>query len=153
MILWRLSGVEHADAFDGGYGLLFDGRWNTAGRPVTYAATSSSLYVLEKLVHIEDPALMPALVMVRYEAPDDLAITRITIAELPDDWTRAESVTQAAGDAWHAALETPLLQVPSAVVSIAGSPDLNLLVNHRHPDAARIRLVAAEPFTLDVRLF
>lgn len=57
MILWRLSGVEHARAFDGSYGLLFDGRWNTMGRPVTYAATSPSLCVLEKLVHIEDPAL------------------------------------------------------------------------------------------------
>jgi hypothetical protein len=33
MILWRLSGVEHARVFDGGYGLLFDGRWNTVGGP------------------------------------------------------------------------------------------------------------------------
>lgn len=153
MILWRLSGVEHARAFDGGYGLLFDGRWNTMGRPVTYAATSPSLCVLEKLVHIEDPALMPALVMVCYEAPDDLAIARIALTDLPDDWTRTESMTQAAGNAWHAALKTPLLQVPSAIVPVAGSPDLNLVINHRHPDAARIRIAAAEPFTLDVRLF
>jgi RES domain-containing protein len=153
MILRRLSGVEHARAFDGGYGLLFDGRWNTMGRPVTYAATSPSLCVLEQLVQIEDPALMPALVMVCYEAPDDLAIARMALTDLPDDWTRAESVTQAAGNAWHAALETPLLQVPSAIVPVAGSPDLNLVINHRHPDAARIRIAAAEPFTLGVRLF
>jgi RES domain-containing protein len=119
---------------------------------LTYAATSPSLCVLEKLVHIEDPALMPALVMIRYEAPDDLAITRLAVTDLPDDWTRAESVTQAKGDAWQAALETPLLQVPSAIVPVAGSPDLNLLINHRHPDAARIRIVAAGPFTLNVRL-
>ncbi len=64
MLLWRLSGVQYASAFDGGYGLLFEGRWNTAGHAVTYCASSPSLCVLEKLVHIEDPDLLPALIMV-----------------------------------------------------------------------------------------
>ena len=73
MLLWRLSGVAHARTFDGGYGLLFDGRWNTAGHAVTYCSTSPSLCVLEKLIHIEDPQLMPPLVMVRYDVPDNLA--------------------------------------------------------------------------------
>lgn len=39
MILWRLSREQHARAFDGGYGLLYNGRWNTAGHAVTYGAT------------------------------------------------------------------------------------------------------------------
>ncbi|HSU06220.1 MAG TPA: RES family NAD+ phosphorylase, partial [Acetobacteraceae bacterium] len=46
MLLWRLSGRQHANAFDGGYGLLFNGRWNTVGHAVTYCATSPSLCVL-----------------------------------------------------------------------------------------------------------
>jgi RES domain-containing protein len=153
MILWRLSGVQHAHAFDGGYGLLFDGRWNTAGHAVTYAATSPALCVLEKLVHIDDPALMPDLVMVSYEVSGDLAIQAITLSELPTDWTRQESVTQSMGDDWHASLEAPLLRIPSAIVPIDSSPDVNVVINHRHPDAAHIRIVATEPFTLDVRLF
>lgn len=153
MILWRLSGETHARAFDGGYGLLFDGRWNTVGHAVTYAATSPSLCVLEKLVHIEDPALMPALVIVRYEVPDDLAVREIGVTGLPDDWRLQESLTQTLGDDWHAGRETPLLKVPSAIVPLGGSPDLNMVINHRHPEAARIRIMAAEPFTLDVRLF
>jgi RES domain-containing protein len=57
MLLWRLSIRRYANIFDGGYGLLFDGRWNTVGHAVTYCATSPSLCVLENLVHIEDPAL------------------------------------------------------------------------------------------------
>jgi RES domain-containing protein len=153
MILWRLSGAAHARAFDGGYGLLFDGRWNTAGHAVTYAATSPSLCILEKLVHIEDPALLPALVMVRYEVPDDMMSTVMSVRDLPEDWTRAESLTQAMGDAWHAGQETPLLRAPSVIVPLDGAPDMNVVINHRHPDAARIRIAAAEPFTLDVRLF
>ncbi len=52
MLLWRLSGKHHAHAFDGWYGLFFDGRWNTMGHAVTYCATSPALCVLEKAVHI-----------------------------------------------------------------------------------------------------
>lgn len=91
MRLWRLSLARHARAFDGGYGLLFDGRWNTVGRPVTYCATSPALCVLEKLVHVEDPLLLPALMMVRYEAPDDLAVDDVPLSALPTDWRRRES--------------------------------------------------------------
>ena len=69
MLLWRLSGLRHASAFDGGYGLLFDGRWNTVGHAVTYCATSPSLCVLEKLVHVEDPALLPELAMITLRRP------------------------------------------------------------------------------------
>ena len=152
MLLWRLSGVQHAQTFDGGYGLLFDGRWNTAGHPVTYCATSPSLCVLEKLVHVEDPDLLPPLRMVRYHAPDDLLVETVSIAELPNSWTLQERLTQQRGDEWRASLRTPLLRMPSAIMPIDGSPDMNLVINHRHPAASRIRLVKDEPFSLDMRL-
>jgi RES domain-containing protein len=153
MILWRLSGAQQALAFDGGFGLLYDGRWNTAGHAVTYCATSPSLCVLEKLVHVQDPELLPELVMVRYEAPDGLDVETIPIAELPDSWRLQESRTQQRGDRWHAALATPLLRVPSAIVPLEGSPDMNVLINHRHPAVAEITFAKAEPFVLDARLF
>jgi len=153
MILWRLSGEIHARAFDGGYGQLYDGRWNTAGHPVTYCATSPSLCVLEKLVHVEDPDLLPALAMVRYDIPDDLAVETLTTVDLPKAWRRQESWTQRRGDQWSQGMTTPLLCVPSAIVPLADAPDMNMLINHRHPDAARIAIRAVDSFVLDVRLF
>jgi RES domain-containing protein len=153
MILWRLSGARHARAFDGGYGLFYDGRWNTTGHAVTYCTSSPSLSLLEKLVHIEDPRLLPALVMVRYGIPDSLAVETILLTDLPVSWRRQENLTQQRGDAWHAALRAPLLRVPSAVVPLEGSPDMNVLINHRHPEATEITIVASEPFTLDTRLY
>ena len=153
MILWRLSGIPHAKSFDGGYGLLYDGRWNTAGHAVTYCATSPSLCVLEKLVHVEDPGLLPALVMVRYDVPDSLGMETIAVGDLPESWRLQESLTQQRGDQWRAALAAPLLRVPSAIVPLDGSPDLNVLINHRHPAVAEIRMIATEAFALDVRLF
>lgn len=146
----RLAGQRAAS--DGGYGLRFDGRWNTVGRPVTYAATSPSLCVLEKLVHVEDPELLPDLAMVAYDVPEDVATTRWTLADLREDWRRREAETQRLGDEWVAGLEAALLFVPSAIVPIAGSPDQNVIINHRHPAAAAFRIERIETFALDVRL-
>jgi RES domain-containing protein len=152
MRLWRLSTLQFAEAFDGGYGLRFDGRWNTVGRPVTYAATSPSLCVLEKLVHVEDSALLPLLAMVAYDVPDGVPFARRILDDLPQDWRRREAETQRLGDEWLAGLEAAILFVPSAIVPIAGSPDQNLIINHRHPAAAAITIERIEPFELDIRL-
>ncbi len=151
--MWRLSTARHVRAFDGGYGLLYDGRWNTAGQAVTYCATSPSLCVLEKLVHIQDPALVPALMMVRYDVPDGCGVETIDVGDLPAGWRLQENWTQRRGGQWYASSGTLLLFVPSAIVPVEGSPDMNVLVNHRHPAAASVRMVGAEPFVLDVRLF
>ena len=152
MRLWRLSGKQHAETFDGGYGLLFDGRWNSVGHAVTYCATSPALCVLEKLVHVEDPTLLPELVMVTYEVPDNIAVENVAVESLPSDWRRQEGLTQRMGDDWHRAKKSPLLTVPSAIVPIAGSPDINVLINHSHRLAAEIKVLTLEPFTLDPRL-
>ncbi|NJL73296.1 MAG: RES family NAD+ phosphorylase [Candidatus Competibacteraceae bacterium] len=153
MLLWRLSGKPHAQALDGGYGLQFDGRWNTVGHAITYCATSPALCVLEKLVHVEDPALLPELVMVTYEIPASVEIADVLLKDLPTDWRRHEAWSQKRGDAWHEGRATLLLCVPSAIVPMAGSPDLNVLINHNHPAAADIRIVGQEAFSLDPRLF
>jgi len=153
MRLWRLSGRRHGQSLDGGYGLHFNGRWNTIGHRITYCATSPSLCVLEKLVHIEDPALMPELVMVAYELPDSHRIETVTLDELPANWRWNETLTQEKGDDWLESVSTPLLKVPSVIVAIASSPDVNVLINHNHPDAAVIQIAAVEPFMLDSRLY
>jgi len=151
--LWRLSSARHARDFDGGYGLLYNGRWNTRGRPVTYCSTVPSLCALEKRVHVADPALLPDQVMVEYEAPEDLAKHEITLDVLPSQWGKRETRTQRIGDEWLDAGEGILLVVPSVIVPIGAAPDRNVLINHRRADAARIRIVDAMAFTLDPRLF
>jgi RES domain-containing protein len=152
MVLWRLSGRQYANVFEGGYGIAFDGRWNTAGHAITYCATSPSLCVLEKLVHVEDPDLLPELVMITYEVPDMLGTEVVELNQLPVDWKRQESQTQRRGDEWHRLRSSPLLSVPSAIVPIAESPDVNVLINHEHPSSAKIAVRRQEPFTFDSRL-
>ena len=104
---------------------------------MTYGATSPALCVLEKLVHVEDPALLPDLVMVTYEAPDDLAVKTIALDDLPPDWIAQESLTQQKGHAFLRDGVAALLRVPSAVVPLRDSPDVNVLINHAHPAATQ----------------
>ncbi len=153
MRLWRLSDRRFARRFDGGYGLAFDGRWNTRGRPVTYCATVPSLCALEKRVHVTAPELLAAQTMIEFEVADDLPRGEITLAQLPVDWGRREAHTQRLGDDWLDRCAEVLLVVPSAIVPIATAPDRNVLINHRHDSAGRIRIIDAVPFTLDPRLF
>jgi RES domain-containing protein len=153
MRLWRLSDAPFARDFSGAYGLLFDGRWNTVGRPVTYCATVPSLAALEKRVHVEDESLLPPLAMVTYEAPNTLAVRTINLGELPNDWAERERLTQQLGDEWLDGAAETILVVPSVIMPIAEAPDRNVLINHRRADAARIRIAAVVPFTLDARLF
>lgn len=152
MLLWRLSGARHARAFDGGYGLLFDGRWNLAGAAITYCATSPALCVLEKLVHIEDPRLLPELTMVAYNVPDAAGFDQIGLDDLPQDWRRQEALTQRLGEQWRRTGQHALLRVPSAIVPLEGSPDVNVLINHAHPDSEAIAIRRLAPFSLDPRL-
>lgn len=153
MRLWRLSSARRARDFDGGYGLTNHGRWNTAGRAVTYCSTVPSFAALEKRVHVTSPALLPPQVLVTYELPDSTSRRSIAIGELPEGWLFRETYSQGIGDQWLDAGVEVLLFVPSAVIPLADIPDLNVLINHRAAGAGAIRIVQTSPFTFDPRLF
>lgn len=104
-------------------------------------------------MHIQDPALVPALMMVRYDVPDGVGAETLGVDELPAGWRLQENWTQRRGHQWYDSRGSLLLFVPPAIVPVEGSPDMNVLINHRHPAAASVRMVGAEPFVLDVRLF
>lgn len=153
MRIWRLSSTRHARDLNGGYGLSNSGRWNSKGRPVTYCSTVPSLCALEKRVHVTEAGLLPPQAMVAYDMPDEVPLRRIDLDQLPRGWMGREIDTQRIGDEWLDTARELLLVVPSVILPIASAPDRNLLINHRHPAAAQIRIAEVLPFTLDPRLF
>lgn len=154
MRLWRLAAADIAERFDGGYGVRNAGRWNQRGQIVTYCASVPSLCVLEKLVHIEDVDLFPNdLRLVRYEAPDDLAVSAFEPGNpLEEGWEDRASLTQTLGAEWYEARETALLRVPSVIVPTIETADRNFVINHSHPDIGRIVRKEDRAFRLDPRL-
>lgn len=153
MMLWRLSGATFAHRFDGGYGLEHSGRWNERGQLVTYCATGPALCVLEKLVHVEDADLLPDdMMLVRYDVPADLPVEELRLADLPAHWRADQRVTRRVGGVWLDRASSCLLRVPSAIVPIADADDRNIVINHRHRDAAHITIGRIERFAYDPRL-
>ena len=154
MRMWRLSAARYARRLDGGYGLRNDGRWNRRGQPVTYCATVPSLCVLEKLVHVEELALLPEdLMLVEYRLPDDIPVTILEPGRgLEPGWRDDAAYARRTGAAWVERGEAAVLRVPSVVCPSGETADRNYMVNHGHPAAPRIEIVAVEPFRFDPRL-
>lgn len=144
MILWRISAFPD---LSGRGGVLASGRWHHAGRPVVYLADSPASAMLEVLVHLEiDTEDIPDnLRLLRVDLPDETSIE--TIANLPGQWEENVGHTRALGDAWLAAGDSLLLQVPSAIMPHT----TNFLFNPLHLQAQQATL-SVETLRLDGRL-
>ena len=148
MVLWRIS--NYADLLGVG-GLNASARWHTAGRPVVYLAESPSASLLEVFVHLEtDEEHRPdSYQLLKIEADDDLPFETVELASLSPEWMENEMETQSVGDEWIFGKRTPLLRVPSAI-----TPETwNWVLNPRHPEAGRVRIVRMDTHLYDVRLF
>jgi RES domain-containing protein len=147
VLLWRIS--NHLSlAGDGA--LRTPGRWHTRGRRVVYCAQSPAAALLEILVHFEiDMQALPVRYrLLKIGAPDDVLVQRVSVDQLPVDWTQKTEVTRALGDRWLAQGSGALLSVPSAIVP----ETFNILVNPAHQDAKRIVVVHAGEHAIDPRL-
>jgi len=126
------------------------GRWNLRGQFVIYAAGSRALACLENVVHRSGEGLNSLFQVLRIEVPDELAVEEITLAELPPDWQlpSAYARCQPLGAAWYGRQQAAVLRVPSSIIA----HEHNYVLNTRHPDFNRIRIVAREDFTFDSRI-
>lgn len=151
MITWRLATTRRrAVAFAGEGARRYGGRWNPVGTPVVYAATTLSLAALEVLGHVDSEEARRYW-QYRIEIPDT-SIERVDLRALPRGWNAARPRTETArvGGEWATALRTVALLVPS--VHVPTGEELNVLLNPRHPEWAR--LVIDEPcaYSFDPRL-
>ena len=149
MVVWRLTKSRNAD-LSGRGGEVADGRWHTRGRPVVYCAATAALAVLEVRVHL-DLAVTPSdYVLMEITVPQTVSARTVSAADLPTGWqsSAGEDVCQPIGDDWLDSRVHAILIVPSAILAV----EQNVLLNPRHPDAARIAPPRLVPFTWDDRL-
>ena len=147
MILWRISNHTR---LDGEGGLRAPGRWHTRGQRIVYCAQSPAAALLEVLVHAEiDIEDLPATFRyLEIEAPDSVRIEQVDIPNLGPHWKQDLAITRRVGDDWLRALQSPLLRVPSVIV-----PETwNVLMNPRHPNAGRVRILRVHTQLVDPRL-
>ncbi len=147
---WRICVQRYAGAAFSSEGARIHGsRWNSKGRAVVYASESISLAVLEQLVHVEDPAMLDAFVIV-CATLDEGSIEVLPTSSLPGDWRTypAPPSTRRIGDAWLSEGRSLALKVPS--VTVRGQH--NFLINPSHPDYTGIEVSDAKPLDLDPRI-
>ena len=127
---------------------LHGGRWNNAGTPVLYAASSVALAAWEVRVHL------PNNVIPRNDA-FSLAFISIPVSSicevtgLKTKWQYNIGHTKALGDAWLAECKFLAMRVPSTIVA----SEFNYLINPAHPMAAMLKIEQVTPFIFDSRTF
>lgn len=149
MEVYRVTRQKYANDLSGNGAAAYGGRWNEAGRPALYVASSRSLAILETLVHLRQP--QPPLdyrVMVLY-VPDDVSLTTLTDRQLPEDWKVNEVYTQQVGSQWLVSNESLLLRVPSVIMRA----EYNYLLNPAQEFFTEVQLIAVEPIEFDARFF
>jgi RES domain-containing protein len=107
---------------------------------VVYLAEHPALAALELRVHLDLPfELLPA----------DFVLMRVFVPDDPNTLFPTEVGSVEIGDAWLKEAQSASLRVPSVLVPHAW----NILLNPRHPDAARSSVRDVEPFGFDPRLW
>ena len=146
MRLWRVS--NHAD-LSGLGGTLVSGRWPGAGRPILYTAEHPAAAILEMLAHMDRADIPSTYQMLEIEVGDGATFAQDAALEnMPTNWRSQPDLTRAIGDAWLARGETLLLRVPS----VLAPRTTNVLINPRHAEMAKVRVLSAERLDLDRRL-
>lgn len=147
---WRITKAKHAaTAFSGAGAKASGGRWNNPGTAIVYTAGSTSLALLEMLVHLQAPDLLQHYVI--FEVSFDEALMRtIAPAALPKTWRRSPPPAKArrVADDWVAGGESAVLRLPSVIVP----HEWNYLLNPAHPEFPRITISPKQSIRFDPRL-
>jgi RES domain-containing protein len=151
MEVFRLTRKRFARSLSGKGAAMLGARWNSAGVELIYTAANRSLAMAEVAVHLSYAALPSDFVMLTIFVPDDVSSKKMASKDLPPDWNRFPYLnsTQYVGDRFIEENKYCLLVVPSVVTQ----GDHNILINPRHDDFKRIKIVQAEKFPFDRRIF
>lgn len=155
--LWRIATDTRRYASDelSGHGALIQGgRWNDKGTPAVYTSASIALACLETLVHLAASGLPLNRYLVRVDVDDAVWAARQTLSpssldEPPVGWDAIPygRVSVEAGQKWLTGGASALLAVPSVVVP----EEVNVLINPRHADAAKLRATKVRKWLYDAR--
>ena len=147
MLVYRIALAKYS------VGLIASGRaarWNPNDIEMIYTASSRSLACLENVVHRNQIGLTMAFNIMTIKIPDNIGISHIKITDLPPDWQNFNQMplTQSIGEKWITEKKSAILAVPSSIID----EEINYLINPRHDDFKKIKLVKTMPFAFDQRI-
>ena len=122
---------------------IYGGRWNSIGNFVLYTAQTSSLSILEHLVHVKGT---------NQNSKYKLSIIDIGNAEVAEiDGNAIDPLnfkqTQNVGNEWLSSKKSPILKVPS----IINPTESDFIINPNH-SKLKMHIISQEWFVYDSRL-
>ncbi len=150
MIVYRIARKEHIHDLSGTGARITGGRWNPKGLALLYTASSSSLAILEALVHVDRDLMPTDLCIAEIEIGDGHSMEKISIDDLSTDWKNYPSPDSLKdmGRQWLLSGRSLVLQVPSAINPL----EVNFLVNPLHGEMGKVKVGKVHLLTLDSRL-
>lgn len=152
MILWRVIRREFADAPLSVEGAKsWPGRWHSAGTAVLYTASTESLALLERFVHLALELRSIPHIRLKLEVPPGAIVEAMeTLTADPPDWRSDDpSSARAFGDEWARNAKSLGLSVPSVLCS----SERNVLLSATSPQFADVKVLSADEFLYDERMW
>jgi RES domain-containing protein len=149
MIIYRLATEMYKNDLSGNGAKLFGGRWNSAGLPVVYTTENISLAVLEILVRADMQTIPLSYHLIKIDIPNAIQPQFISTDKLKKDWKDDIGYTQWMGDEFIKSRNSLSLKVPSAIVD----EENNYVINPKHEDFKKIKIIKVNKFQFDKRLF
>lgn len=148
MIMYRLASGDYIKDLSGNGSKVYGGRWNSVGMNALYCTENISLAVLEILVNVKKYKRPLDYHLLTISIPDSIKPLVINASKLKKNWKDDLSYSQFMGDGFLKTQQSLILQVPSAIVE----PENNIIVNPKHADASKIKIISAKLFEFDKRL-
>ncbi|MCQ4166294.1 RES family NAD+ phosphorylase [Tahibacter harae] len=152
MIVWRVIRREFADAPLSVEGAKsWPGRWHSAGTAILYTASTESLALLEKFVHLALELRSIPHIKLKIELPPGAVVEEMeSLAAGAPDWRSDDpSAARAFGDEWARTAKSLGLSVPS----VLSSSERNVLLRAASPLYEKLQIVSADEFLYDERMW
>lgn len=145
MIVYRCALKKWSKDLSGQGAFIYGGRWNSPGVPMIYTAENNVLSALEVALRIPLEHISKDYWMVSIEVGDKIKAHEPT---LPKDWNLKTDITRSLGDDFVKKANALVMKVPSALISDA----FNYLINPKHPDIGKVKVLEPRPILFDKRL-
>ncbi len=151
MEVFRLSRKKFASVLSGKGAAIKGARWNSIGVELVYTASNRSLAMAEIVVHFSLATIPLDFMMLSLFIPDNISLLKLNPGDLPANWNAFPhpALTQKIGDQFVSENKYCVLMIPSVVTQ----GDYNLLINPNHKDFKKVKIISAEKFPFDNRIF
>ncbi len=147
MIVYRIANDLYKEDISGNGAAINGSRWNSRNIKILYAGEYISLCMLESLVHLRKVDIPIKQYLLSIQIPG-AEFQEIKLSKLKDKWQQHINYTQYMGDQFISSNQHLCLKVPSAIVP----QEHNFLINPKHKDFKKVKVISSELLELDKRL-